>query len=142
MMHWLVYAFIVIFGAAGMHVFSRMAKGLVHPVTAALIASAVFLCSAAVIFMFSGEARLQISEISSGGLMAALLMGVSLSAVNLALFYVYHAGAPLSMAVPLIRVSAAVLGVFAGLLFFAEQLSLVQAFGVGLALTGIVVMSL
>lgn len=141
-MNWLVYAFIVIFGAAGMHVFSKLAKGVIHPIAATMIASGVFFCVALVFFLFSSEAKAQVSSLGFGAVWPAVLMGLSMSALNIALFYVYHAGAPLSVAVPFIRVSAAVLGVIIGLLFFAEKLSLMHSVGVGLALLGVVVMAL
>jgi len=141
-MHWLIYAAIVIFGASGMHIFSRMAKGVVHPFSTAFISALILAAISLGFLVSSSEARADIASLDLKMWLPAILMGLSVSATSIAILFVYSAGAPLSIAAPIIRVSGILIAVLVGLLFFSEQLTLVKSIGFVMALIGIVVMAL
>lgn len=64
------------------------------------------------------------------GALAAFAMGITFSFVTLGLYLTFGAGAPISLASPLIRLGGLLLASFVGLMFFQEPFSWRYGFGV------------
>ncbi len=135
-MHWFVYAIILISGGVGIHLFSKLSRDLIHPSYAIFISSGVYFIAASIYF-FSTGGREYIMETSGKGLLIASLAGVCVAAANMALFYMYKSGAPISVALPATRMVTIVLAVIIGIFFFAEKLSLLKLLGIACSIVAI-----
>ena len=71
------------------------------------------------------------------GLLVATAVGVTFTFVTLGLYTTFAAGAPISLASPLIRLSGLLLASIAGLLLFREPFTWRYAAGILLAISGI-----
>jgi drug/metabolite transporter (DMT)-like permease len=71
------------------------------------------------------------------GILAAIIVGITFSLVTLGLYVTFGAGAPISVASPLIRLTGLVLASIIGLTFLREPLTARYVLGVILACLGI-----
>lgn len=139
-MSWLVYALMVCVGAAGIHVFSKLSNGLIGTNLGLVVAMGAAFLSAAVFYIVRGQyAGLQ--EAQPLGWVYAALVGVCVAVAHLAIFYMYSAQAPLSIAVPIVRMGAVVIVLLVGMLLLGEQLKPVNFAGIRLAVLAVILMS-
>jgi uncharacterized membrane protein len=141
MSSWIIYAFIVMVGAVGIHLFSKLSMAYVDPLFLIVIMSAMFFLAALVVYAVS-ENKLDVSSIPLKGWGFSVLAGLCIAGANIAVIYMYKHQAPISLALPLTRVGGAMLAVLAGVLIFAEGLTVVKSAGIGLALVSIILMTL
>ncbi|MEZ5919696.1 MAG: EamA family transporter [Alphaproteobacteria bacterium] len=143
-MSWVLYACIVVLGAAGIHIFSKISQPFITVYPALLVATASAFVSAGIaagVFVLFRGGFSTIGVIQPAGLLYAALVGVCITVAHLAIFYMYGANAPLSIAMPIVRMGAVVLAVFAGVLFFREQLTFINYAGIGLAILAVILMA-
>ena len=71
------------------------------------------------------------------GVAAAVGVGLAFSAVTIGLYFTFGAGAPLSLASPLVRIGGLLIASMAGLLFFQEAFTWRYLLGMALAIAGV-----
>ena len=71
------------------------------------------------------------------GILAAFGVGIAFSCVTLGIYVTFSAGAPVSMASPMIRVAGVLLASTVGLLFLSEAFTWRYAVGMVLAISGV-----
>jgi transporter family protein len=71
------------------------------------------------------------------GIVAATVVGIAFSAVTIGLYATFGAGAPISLASPLVRLGGLILASMAGLVLLNEPLTWRYICGIVLAITGI-----
>ena len=71
------------------------------------------------------------------GILAAIGVGIAFTAVTLGIYITFGAGAPISLASPLIRLMGLLLASLVGILIFGETFNWQYAIGVVLACTGL-----
>ena len=135
-MHWLIYACILISSAVGIHVFSKLSKGLIDPVFAMAMTGVLYVLTAGVTFFLS-DWRGFIEQTSLRGLAFGGLVALSIVVANFAVIFMYRSDAPISVAMPVTRFSAALIAVLIGVFIWREPFSLQKAMGFGLAVFGI-----
>lgn len=131
-MPWIIYAGIVIFGATGIHYFSKLAKGTIDPVIALVYTTAAALAVSLCFLPLAAEPFSKSLALSKPVLLY-VSVGACIALAHLGIFLMFKAGAPLSLATPLVRFAPAVLAVILGLIFFQETIKLHQWLGLGLA---------
>ena len=68
-------------------------------------------------------------------------MGLSVALANLGIFWMFQAGAPISIATPLVRFAPAIFAVLIGVLLFQEVLKLHHLIGLFMAAGGFYLMT-
>ncbi len=132
---WVVYACVVVFGATGIHFFSKIAKGNIEPPIALVYTMAAGLLFSICFAFFSNESFVKsMSETKAIALYGAV--GISICVANLGIFWMFQAGAPISIATPLVRSAPAIFAVLLGVFFFGEHLKLHHIMGMLLAGVG------
>lgn len=71
------------------------------------------------------------------GVAAAVGVGVAFSAVTIGLYFTFGAGAPLSLASPLVRIGGLLMASMLGLILFQEALSWRYLIGMVMAIAGV-----
>ena len=71
------------------------------------------------------------------GILAALGVGISFSAVTIGLYITFGAGAPVSLASPFVRLGGLLIASFIGLALLQEPLSWRYVLGMVLAMSGV-----
>lgn len=139
-MSWLIYALLVCFGAAGIHIFSKLSKGLIEPTLGVFVAMIAAFVFAAIFYVLRGQFA-GLSEAQFSGWVYSALVGVCVAIAHLAIFYMYNAQAPLSVAVPIVRMGAVAVVLVVGMLLLGEQLKPINFVGILLALGALVLMT-
>ncbi|MCB1591012.1 MAG: EamA family transporter [Alphaproteobacteria bacterium] len=136
-MHWSIFTALVVVSATGIHFFSKLAKDTVDPMIALVIttgaAFAVSLC-----FLPAAQDGLVKSLTFSKGPVLYTLVGLCIALAHLGIFFMFKAGAPMSLATPIARFFPAVLAVILGVAFFNEALKPTQIAGLVLAVIAVV----
>ncbi|MCB1680324.1 MAG: EamA family transporter [Rhodospirillales bacterium] len=136
-MHWSIFTALVVVSATGIHFFSRLAKDTVDPMIALVIttgaAFAFSLC-----FLPAAQDGLVKNLTFSRGPVLYALVGICISLAHLGIFYMFKAGAPMSLATPIARLLPAILAVILGLFSFQETLKATQIAGLVLAVFAVV----
>lgn len=136
-MHWLVYASIIIVSSSAFHVFSKFAENKIDPSVAVLfVQGAGFLASIALFFLFNHGTGKEMN-IQTSGIIFAIISGTVISFSNFAVFAMYNAGAPMSIAVPLTRTAVVICSVIFGILLFRENIDLTRSIGILLGIASI-----
>jgi len=136
-MHWIIFATAASGGMALFNVASRMTAGKIQPsLSAAIMGAVVFVVLAGYHVWAQGEKSLTI-EWGSSGVMWALISGIAVSIINLAMFYAFTKGAPITIAPAYVSVLAVLLTVLAGFVIFNEGIDLSKGAGLGLACVSI-----
>jgi uncharacterized membrane protein len=137
---WVIYAGVVVLGATGIHFFSKIAKGSIDPIIALVYTMVAGLVFSLCFLPFASE---PFAKSFSEGKAVVLyaLVGVCIAFAHLGIYWMFQAGAPISIATPLVRFAPAVFAVLLGVLFFQESLKLHHAFGLFLAACGFFLMT-
>ena len=125
---WPFYAGIVIFGATGLHVFSKLAKGTIDPTSGLVFAMGAAFVFALLLSQFADSSFVK-SFGNIKGIALYALVGVSVALANIGIFWMFQAGAPISIATPLVRFGPAVFAVLLGVLLFNEVLKIHHVIG-------------
>ncbi|MFK7839616.1 MAG: EamA family transporter [Bdellovibrionales bacterium] len=132
---WSVYACLVVFGATGIHFFSKLAKDSIDPVVALTFTMLAGLILSLCFLPFAKSSFVDALSHTRGILFYALV-GVSIVIANLGIFWMFQAGAPMSVATPIVRSAPAIFAIFLGVLFFQETLKMHHILGLLLAASG------
>ena len=136
-MHWLFFTSIVVFGATGIHFFSKLAKGTMDPFVGLVYTTgAAFMFALLFLPMAQGDLARSFSTYNKGVVFYALV-GLCITIAHIGIFLMFRADAPMSIATPLARFVPAILAVFLGVFFFHESLKLTQILGLVLAVIAV-----
>jgi transporter family protein len=139
-MHWILLAVMtaVFFGAY--NVFIKMASGHINQIVGAVILQVVAALLGGIILLV-----LKISdsplEVSSRGVILAVLAGIFVGLAEITSFYVFSRGISASVGIPIIIGGSVVVGAVLGVLFLKESLNWTQLFAIGMIVAGVVLLS-
>lgn len=136
-MHWSFFTAMVVVCATGIHFFSQMAKNTVDPVIALVITTgSAFLLS---LCLLPAAQDGLVKNLNFGkGPVLYMLVGACITFAHLGIFYMFKAGAPMSLATPIARFLPAILAVILGVVVFHETLKPLQIAGLALAVVAVV----
>ncbi len=139
-MHWLIPLLLAALFLGLYNFFIKLSAGHIHEIAGAVILQVVaFLVGgAALIWLKLTGASL---EVSSRGILFAVLAGISVGLAEITAFYGFSKGVSASVGIPIMVGGTVLVGVILGLLVLREQLSPLQGLGVLLLLAGIVLVS-
>jgi transporter family protein len=139
-MHWLIPLLLAALFLGLYNFFIKLSAGHIHEIAGAVILQVVaFLVGgAALVWLKLTGAPL---EVSSRGILFAVLAGVSVGLAEITAFYGFSKGTSASVGIPIMVGGTVLVGVMLGLLVLREQLSPLQGLGVFLLLAGIVLVS-
>ncbi|MCB1782902.1 MAG: hypothetical protein KDI13_02810 [Alphaproteobacteria bacterium] len=143
-MIWLAYAGLVVIGAVGIHIFGKLGAGILDPFLALTIAlGSAFAISLATLTATGklSPSSIQAQTFSPKGVLIAAAMGIAIAFAHGAILYMYRADAPLSLAVPIVRMGAAVIAVILGVLFFQERLSITHTIGIAMSIAAVILIT-
>lgn len=133
---WIFYAVVTAFLLAAADVFVKLAAGKLSNSVALLIyGCCTFSVGLSWVLWQRFQGVPQYAQLS--GMIAAGAIGLTFAMVTLGLFITFGAGAPISLASPLIRLGGLVLVSLVGLIFFKEPLTWRYVIGMLLAGGGI-----
>jgi drug/metabolite transporter (DMT)-like permease len=136
MANWMVYAFGTALVLAGADFFVKLASGKISNSLAFLIyGTCTFLAGLGWVMWQRSHHVQQFAQ--PAGILAALGVGLAFSAVTSGLYITFGAGAPISLASPLIRLGGLLLASLAGILLLGEPLTFRYIAGVLFAVLGI-----
>ncbi len=134
-MIWIPYALITALALAAADFFVKLAAGKLSNSLALLIyGSCAFLTGLGWVVWQKFNGATQFAQ--ANGVWAALGVGVSFSIVTIGLYATFAAGAPISVASPVIRLGGLLLAGLAGVILLREPLTLRYTIGVALVLGG------
>ena len=135
-MSWMLYAVVAAGALAAADVLVKMAAGKVANSLGMLIYGAVAF-GIGLIWFVVDRAGGGGERSSTAGIVYALGVGVAFSAVAVALYGAFRAGAPLSVISPLVRLSGLIVASLCGLLIWNEPVTARYAMGLCLAVAGV-----
>ncbi|MBX2834149.1 MAG: EamA family transporter [Micavibrio sp.] len=131
-MSWLIYAGIVVIGAAGIHIFAKLTGKHVDGDYAVLISTASAFLTASCYFLIKrGLPDFSNLSLKAWGLAAAV--GASITVAHVAIFYMYNANGPISIAMPIVRMGPVVIAVLFGVMILGEPMKIVHLVGILMA---------
>lgn len=135
-MNWMPYALATVVALASADLLVKLAAGkLSNSVAMLLYGTCTFLFGVG--WVLWQRAHNVTLHAQTSGIVAAVAVGVAFSFVTLGLYASFGAGAPISVASPLIRVGGLLLASLVGLLWLQEPFSWRYGLGMLLALSGI-----
>lgn len=139
-MHWILLAFMtaVFFGAY--NVFIKMASGHINQIVGAVILQVVAALLGGIVLL-----GLKITdsplEVSTRGVLFAVLAGIFVGLAEISSFYVFSRGISASVGIPIIIGGSVVAGAILGVLFLKESLNWTQLLAIGMIVGGVVLLS-
>jgi len=133
-MSWMFYAGAAAAALAAADVFVKIAAGKLPNSLGTLIYGTVAFAVGLTWFLVD-RARGGIGQASASGIVSALGVGVAFSAVTVALYGAFRAGAPLSVTSPLVRLSGLIVASMFGVLIWNEPVT--PRYVLGLCLAGL-----
>jgi len=137
---WIAYAGVVVFGATGIHFFSKLANGAISPLIALSYTMAAGFVFSLCFLPFAQEDALK-SFREGKAIILYCAVGICIAVAHMGIFWMFQAGAPMSIATPLVRFGPAVFAVLLGVLFFHEVLKIHHILGLMLAAAGFYLMT-
>jgi uncharacterized membrane protein len=135
-MTWMAYAIVAAAALAAADVFVKLAAGRLPNSLGTLIYGAVAF-GVGLSWFLTERTRGSLERASTAGVIYALGVGVAFSAVAVALYGAFRAGAPLSVTSPLVRLSGLIVASLCGVLIWNEPLTPRYVLGLGLATAGV-----
>jgi len=133
---WQLYCALLSFGAAIYGIAMRFVGGETHPSFFGMVfngISSIILSVLFVLYALSGNPI----ELTWAAFLIAACGGIGLIGVDLSIIAMYKAGAPVSLGMPIIRVSVSLATAAIGILFFYEDLTTLKIIGIFLSSIGI-----
>jgi len=140
-MPWLFYTSIVVIGATGIHFFSKLAKGTMDPLVGLVFTTGTAFVLALMFLPFAKDPLVKSFTTYNKGILLYALVGLCITIAHLGIFYMFRAGAPISIATPLARFVPAFLAVLLGAFFFHETLKTTQIAGLVLAVIAVIMVT-
>jgi drug/metabolite transporter (DMT)-like permease len=135
-MSWIAYATVAAAALGAADVFVKLAAGKLPNSVGTLIYGAVALGVGLTWFLID-RTRGGIAPSSTAGVVYALCVGATFSAVAVALYAAFRAGAPLSVTSPLVRLSGLIAASLCGVLIWNEPVTPRYVLGMCLAVAGV-----
>jgi drug/metabolite transporter (DMT)-like permease len=135
-MSWILYATIAAAALAAADVLVKVAAGKLPNSLATLLYGAVAF-GVGLSWYVADRLRGNVEHASTAGIVSALGVGAAFSAVAVALYGAFRAGAPLSVTSPLVRLSGVIVASLFGVLLWNEPLTPRYVAGLGLAVAGV-----
>ena len=134
-MVWVYYSLVAALALAVADVLVKTAAGKIPTSLGMLLYGSVpFLVG---LISFMSASRTPMSAVGVKGILAGLGVGVMFSAVTFCMYAAFRAGAPISIASPLIRLGGLVLAAIAGVVFWSEPITLRYLAGVAMIGSGL-----
>lgn len=133
---WVVYAAITAFFLASADCFIKLAAGRISSSLGLLLYGACTF-STGLIWVFLERLRGIPLHAQPVAYLYALGVGISFSAVTVGLYATFGAGAPISVASPLVRLAGLVVASIVGITLFGEPLTLRYVLGMALVFAGL-----
>tara|TARA_B000000460_G_scaffold234815_1_gene195563 strand:- start:399 stop:824 length:426 start_codon:yes stop_codon:yes gene_type:complete len=134
-MHWIQYALLTSLALASADFFVKLASGkLSNSLAVLLYGCCTFITGLTWVLLEKAKGIPQFFQMS--GFLAAIGVGISFSGVTLGLYTTFGANAPISVAVPAIRLGGVLLVSLAGIILLKEPISLEYVIGVVLVCCG------
>jgi bacterial/archaeal transporter family protein len=128
-MDWIKYAFLTAFALGAADVCVKLAAGkLSSSVAVLLYGTCTFLTGLIWVLWERGRGVPQYAQMP--GILAAICVGIAFSCVTLGLYATYGAGAPISVASPVIRLTGPLLASLVGLVVLREPFTVRYVVGV------------
>lgn len=135
-MTWITYALGTAFALAVADFCLKLASGKISSSLGLLLyGSCTFLTG--LCWVMLDKARGVEIQVQAQGIVAATGVGIAFSAVTIGLYATFGAGAPISLASPLVRLGGLILASIAGLILLSEPLTWRYTLGVILAVCGV-----
>ncbi len=137
--HWLVHCGLFTLGGTAFGIAFRFLSHDVSPFFFSLIYNAFGLLvvgAVTALFFLSGEPM----DFTAKGILFSVVAGISFSLLDLELVMMHRVGGTISVGLPLIRITTALILVVVGIVFFAEHLDAVKLSGIVCCCTGIYLM--
>ena len=135
-MRWMFYAATAAAALAAADVFVKLAAGKLPNSLGTLLYGTVAF-GVGLTWFLADRARGGLEHESVAGVVYALGVGVAFSAVTVALYGAFSAGAPLSVTSPLVRLSGLIAASLFGLLIWNEPFTPRYVLGLSLAIAGV-----
>ena len=135
-MSWIAYATIAAAALAAADVFVKLAAGKLPNSVAMLIYGGVAFGVGLAWFLADRDGG-GFERASTSGILYALGVGLAFSAVAVALYGAFRAGAPLSVTSPLVRLSGLTVASVCGVLIWKEPVTFRYLLGLGLSVIGV-----
>jgi len=135
-MNWIPYAVVAAAALAAADVFVKLAAGKLPNSLGTLIYGAVAF-SVGLTWFLADRARGGLERSTTLGIVYALGVGLAFSAVAVALFGAFRAGAPLSITSPLVRLTGVIVASLVGVFAWNEPATPRYVIGLFLAVTGL-----
>ena len=135
-MNWMLYAVIAAVALAAADVFIKLAAGKLPNSLGTLLYGAVAF-SVGLSWVVADRVRGNVEPVTAAGIVYALGVGVSFSAVTVALYAAFRAGADLSLMSPVVRLSGVIVASLCGLLIWSEPVTPRYAAGLLLTVAGL-----
>jgi len=135
-MNWMVHVVIAAIALAAADVFVRLSSGKV-PNSLGVLLYGVVTFSVGLTWFLMDRASGAPLRATPGGIASAIAVGASFSVVVVALYAAFSAGAPLSVASPVVRLGGLLVAAVCGLLIWKEPLTFRYALGVVLSTVGV-----
>lgn len=133
---WIFYAWVSTVALAAADVFIKLAAGRVSNSVGVLVYGGCTFSMGLAWFLWqriNGVAQ----HVQPFGILSSVGVGVSFCLVTVGLYATFEAGAPISLASPLIRLGGLLIASAVGLLFWHEPLTLRYALGIALVCGGV-----
>lgn len=136
-MSWMVYAAIMMVGSAVFNICLKYSDGHIEPVVGAfLLQLAATVLATFLLIGYQAQSDTRIVW-TMPGVTFSVVAGLVIMIVNYSAFAMFNQGAPLSVAVPLIKTATVLITVAAGFVLFREQFTWEKLTGIVLCLSGI-----
>ncbi len=139
-MHWLLLAVIsaIFFGAY--NVFIKISSGHINQVVGALILQVVAAFVGGGIFIIFKMMNAPL-EVSQKGIWFAVFAGLAIGLAEVASFFLFSKGVPVSVGMPIIVGGSMVFGTILGVFFLKETLSPIHYFAIAMTIAGAAILS-
>lgn len=134
-MTWIIFALLSILFNAAIDIVFKILGTKIHPTISGLIVNLVAVLPVLVYYLIQKSSD-TVMTTSKSGLIFAVLAGLLIGFLTITMLKVFSLNAPLSVAIPFIRITTVIISIFAAALLFHEPLCSRFYLGALLALTG------
>lgn len=135
-MNWVVYAVGAAVALAVADVLVKLAAGKLPSSLGLLLYGCVPFATGLIWFLWDKSRNVSMA-VQPQAMVFAVGVGIAFTLVTIAMYAVFRAGAPISMASPLVRLAGLLVASVVGVLFWKEGISLRYVIGMALSVAGI-----
>lgn len=139
-MNWIILVIMTAIFYGAYNVLIKISSGHINQVLGAVILQIVATLLGSCILLFLKISNHPI-QVTSKGLWYAIFAGVAVGLAEVASFYAFSKGVPISVGLPIITGGSVLFGAAIGFLFLNESFSLVHFFAIFLIVVGTIILS-